>query len=316
MSKRLIPVALTILSGTALAWAAACSSSSPTPDGGSSSSSSSSSSSGGGSSSGSGSGSGSGSSSGSSGGSKDSGGGGTFVKIDDMETLNADGGSTSGPIELTGYPTGESPGYWYDGVGPTDPRNTLTPPANAFAYSLLPAPHTTMPNVTSTHGAHVACALWPQYAYCQEALEFAQAPSDAGGSATVGVSYDISAYTGITFWVMAGANMTPGGVRVLFPDINSDPRGGHCAVGDAGACYDSWSYEIPATMVTTSWQQVTVTYAPMNGQLGVQNFGYEAANFDTKHVYGITFQVSGPSVMDASAAINADYWIDDIYFAK
>ena len=329
MYRKLIPVALSILSGTALAWAAACSSTpaSSGPSGGSSSSSgggsSSGGSSGGGSSGASSSSSGAGSSS-CSGGNKDSGGGGTFVKIDDMETMGGpDGGSTNGPIELTGLPTGEFAGYWYNGVGPTDPRNTITPPANAFTYSPLPAPHTTMTGITSAHGAHVACAIWPQYGYCQQAFEFAQVNSaDAGASDSGGptprttVAFDASGYTGITFWIMAGSNMSTTGVRVLFPDVDSDPRGNRCGVGDAGGCYDSWSYEIPASMVTSTWTQVTVAYAPMNGQLTTQNFGYEAANFDPTKVYGITFQVSGPSIMDASAAVNADFWIDDIYFTK
>ena len=241
-----------------------------------------------------------------------------------MESVNADGGSTNGPIELTGLPTGDYPGYWYDGVSSGDARNTVSPPSNDYTYSLLPAPHTTMTGVMSAHGAHVACAIWDKYGFCQEAFEFAQANSadaavsDSGGpTPRTTAAFDISAYTGITFWAMAGSTMsTTAQLRVLFPDIDSDPRGGRCAVGDAGACYDSWSYVLPATMLTSSWQQVTVKYAPMNGVLTTQTFGYEAANFDPAHVYGVGFQVSGPNAADAGAAVNADFWIDDIYFAK
>ncbi len=334
MTRRLIPVSVAILSGTALVWAAACSSSTSSSPPGSGSSSS------GGSSSGAGS-SGAGSSSGSKGGSSSSGGSGsgagsssgagsggssgtavTYVKIDDMETTGGpDGGSTNGPIELTGLPTGEYPGYWYDGVSSSDPRNTVTPPNNMYTYSVLPAPHTTMTGVTSAHGAHVACPIWDQYGFCQQAFEFAQVNVDAaapegGATPRVTAAFDISQYNGITFWVMAGPKMdATAKIRVLFPDIDSDPRGNRCG-GDAGQCYDSWSYVIPSAMVTSSWTQVSVAYAPADGVLAAQSFGFEAPHFDPAHVYGIGFQVSGPSVMDASAAVNADYWIDDIYFTK
>jgi hypothetical protein len=245
------------------------------------------------------------------------------VLIDDME------GTGNGPIKLKVTDTlpGSLPGYWFDGVSLTQADggigapNTLTP--RPFTFTMLPMPHTTYSGTMSTSGAHVACSIGDQYGFCQEAFEFAQIPASDAGAASdaadaapiprITQQFDISQYKQVTFWTMAGASAGTQSLKVLFPDVNSDPRGGICGVGDAGQCYDSWSYPVPGTMLTTSWSQVTIN---LGTDLVAQNFGHEAAAYDPHHAYGIGFQVGGPNTADSGMIVRADYWIDDIYFVK
>ncbi|MDP8999157.1 MAG: hypothetical protein M3O46_03500 [Myxococcota bacterium] len=374
MSRKLISVGLSILGGTALAYASACSSdSSPTQSdaGDAASSSSSGSSSGGGSGSSSGSSSGGGSGGSSGGGSGSSSGaasdGGAVVLIDDMEPTNPPG-AANGPIKLMPFPAGEYPGYWYDGMSNGDTRNTITPATTTYGYSMLPMSHMTMTGITSTRGAHVACTLWDTYGYCQEAFEFAQVNSgvdagtviplldagldgtlpdagtlldgslldaarDAASDATSSVSdaaaeaaagdasaaitprttvpFDVSPYTGVTFWAMTGGDAGTTNVIVGFPNVDTDPRGGRCLEDGGGKCYDNFARTV---MFTGTWTKVTVPF----GVLAQAGWGHAAPTmmFDATKVYGITFQVSGPQVADAGAPVNADIWIDDIYFTK
>jgi hypothetical protein len=239
---------------------------------------------------------------------------------------------TNGPVQIA-VPSGEFPGYWYDGVSQGSPNNTITPGtglAGAFVYSTLTTPNPLDP--TSTKGAHVACTIWDQYGYCQEAFEFAQVNVDGGAGLDaspeasvprVTVPFDASMYTGITFWTLAGPTASGQALKVLFPDIDTDPRGGICGpvagspqyTGDAGACYDSWGQTLMAAMLSsTAWMQVTVSFATLGGG----NFGYEGLTGGVvpSKLFGVTFQVSGPTVMDAAAPVVADYWVDDIYFTK
>ena len=60
-------------------------------------------------------------------------------------------------------PSGEFPGYWYDGVS-QDARNSITPGTGitgGFTYSPLALANPALP--TSTKAAHVACAIWDQF---------------------------------------------------------------------------------------------------------------------------------------------------------
>ena len=147
---------------------------------------------------------------------------------------------------------------------------------------------------------------------------------DAGSNAglpicKVTVPFDISQYTGVAFWAKAGDLGDAGSVslKVIFPDPDTDPRGGVCNSSTAGAagptdtsqCYNSYAYSAP---LYGDWQEIIVRF----DQLALGNFGYSTPNpFNEKQVYGINFQLqdSDPA---GSPTDNFDFWIDDLYFIK
>jgi hypothetical protein len=300
MSKKLISVALSIVSGAAIAsGAASCSNSDNGGDAGSGSSGGSGSSSGGGSSgsgsgsssgggsSGSGSGSSSGGGSGSSGG-IDSGGssdasdaGPTYTLIDNM----SGGPTVSGPLKCPGCN-----GSWYN-YG--DPSGATTPSINAFLYTAFTPPLTTVFSTTAESNASRLASTKPFGGFGAGMGFFYKlsVPADAGADATVSVPMplDVSAYTGISFYAMASADAGATTLHVLFPDINTDPNG-HSADGGSicTACFDHFGTTVA---LTTTWTQYTV---PFNGLMQAGFGAPKPTALDTKNAFGIVFQINGP----------------------
>jgi hypothetical protein len=267
-----------------------------------------------------------------------------YTLIDDMET------TTHGPIELdAGFTAGETPAYWFNfgasklpEAGP--PPDTADPTIMMFTFSAVTPPHTTLPGITSSHAAHQACDLNVLYDVCGIGVEFAQVPDtdggdagsavvdagavlDAGADGDAGpsipettVPFNISQYKGITFWGRTAVTTDAGGfdVKVLFPDTDTDPRGGVCNSANAGAsgptdtseCYNSYAEHVS---FTGDWQQFTVMFS----DLAIDgSFGFQApAPWSGTNVYGINWQAQDNAMPDASAQ-PMDVWIDDVYFIQ
>ncbi len=271
----------------------------------------------------------------------------SYVLIDDMET------TTHGPIELTGIPSSDSPGYWFNfgankllEAGP--PPDMADPPIMSFAFSALPAPTTTLNGKTSNHAAHQSCTLNSLYDVCGIGMEFAQvnAPDAGDGGAVVDASagagdagdagpsipkvtipFDISRYKGITFWGRTTTSTDDAGltmVKVLFPDTDTDPRGGVCnsalarASGpdDTSQCYNSYALSFA---FTSDWQQFTVMFDDPNFSIA-STFGYQGDGggpppWTGTNVYGINWQAQDNAMPDADG-VATDLWIDDVYFIE
>jgi hypothetical protein len=164
-----------------------------------------------------------------------------------------------------------------------------------FAFSALPAPQETMAGVNSSKAAHVACKIVDQYGYCQVGFDFAY-PAAA---------FDISKATGIVFWGMSAAASS---VKVQIANDDSDPAGGKCGTTDASTsrCWDSFATYLP---FTDKWQKFEVKFS----KLRQDGWGMEVPAFDATTARGINFLVQGPTTTTAPA-IDADFWIDDVYF--
>jgi hypothetical protein len=263
----------------------------------------------------------------------------TYTLIDDMET------TTHGPIELdAGITPPETPAYWFnfgaskpEDAGP--PLDTADPPLTEFVFTALPTPHTTLNNIVSQHAAHEACSLDQLYDVCGIGVEFAQLPDagdggdvdatieDAGADGDAAppipehtVPFDISAYKGISFWGRTATGADAGGldVKVLFPDTDTDPRGGVCnssvarASGptDLSQCYNSYAEDLT---FTGDWQQFFVMFS----DLAIDPlFGYQGAQpWSGTNVYGINWQAQDNLMPDAGPQ-PFDVWIDDVYFIR
>jgi hypothetical protein len=161
-----------------------------------------------------------------------------------------------------------------------------------------------MPGVTSNHAAHVACRIADLYGYCEEGFDFAVADEDGGQTRA---TYDISQYDGIVFWGMSPAANR---VKVMVQNIDTDAQGGRCGITDASSarCWDNFSTYLN---FTDTWQRFEVKFSDMEQE----GWGRPAPGgvFDLTKAYSIYFSVNGPGKA-GDPAVNADVWIDDLYF--
>jgi hypothetical protein len=116
----------------------------------------------------------------------------------------------------------------------------------------------------------------------------------------LGSPYDASKYKGFTFWAKIDGG-TSTGIRVVFPDKDTQPDGNICKTGVTGssACYDHYGMRVT---LGTEWKKYTVPFA----SLTTDNWGSKGTGFDPSTLYEIQFQIP----------VNAKFgiWIDDVAF--
>jgi hypothetical protein len=115
----------------------------------------------------------------------------------------------------------------------------------------------------------------------------------------IGGPYDASKYDGISFWAKIDSGSSSG-LRVAFPDKDTQPDGGLCQGSVPGnQCWDHYGYRI-LTGLTTQWTKYTVSF----NSLTQNGWGRAGAGFDRSTIYEVQFQL--PS--------NAKFgvWIDDV----
>jgi hypothetical protein len=111
----------------------------------------------------------------------------------------------------------------------------------------------------------------------------------------LGSPYDASKYTGISFWAKIDAGTSPG-VRVAFPDKDTQPEGNIC---QPGTCYDHYGYRVT---LTTTWTKYTVPFS----LLKQGGWGHAGTAFDPSTLYQVAFDID----------VNATFgiWVDDVAF--
>jgi hypothetical protein len=148
----------------------------------------------------------------------------------------------------------------------------------------------------------------------------AGADGDAGASVPMTtVPFDISKYKGISFWGRTDLDDGSGiDLKVLFPDTDTDPRGGVCnsaaarASGptDLSQCYNSYAVHVN---LTSNWTQFKVLFSDLaiDGSFGFQG----AQPWSGTNVYGINWQEQDNNSDDPTNQ-PMDLWIDDVYFIQ
>jgi hypothetical protein len=198
-----------------------------------------------------------------------------------------------------------------DGTGsvlPNDDRNggwyTYTDPTANCA--VMPAPKATAGageiaggRCTSTFAMHFSgtgCTTWG--AGVGTDLK-APAAADGGTAAGPKVAYDVTGYTGVSFWVRAekGAAMR---FKMPMSDETKVEDGGACVESATNKCSDNFGTNVA---LTKNWVKKTVMFSAMKQEAWGKTFTWNPA-----HVTSIQFQVP------ASAAF--DVWIDDVAFIK
>jgi len=120
------------------------------------------------------------------------------------------------------------------------------------------------------------------------------------------VAYDLTPYTGVTFWAMA----TPGSdtsLRIKFP-MTAETRiedGGACVESDSHKCSDDWgeAFTLPSN---GNWKQVTIHFAD--------------AAF-TQEGWGAVYpwhpaDVTSIQIQSRDQTQTYDFWIDDVYLLR
>lgn len=142
------------------------------------------------------------------------------------------------------------------------------------------------------------CAGASKFAYCTTGgSEFTTwgagigtdlgAVDDAGNKSTV----DLSAYSGVSFWIRRNSGSMPGTVKLIMADENTAEEGGACSnAADAAATMkcDPFVTSVP---LSDQWEKQTISFSTLK-QGG---WGKPVAAFSPEAVYGIQLQFA-PSV--------------------
>jgi hypothetical protein len=233
-------------------------------------------------------------------------------------TLVDDAANPSGQISFP-VTSGYTAGYWFTTINDGG-SITPVPAASGGSWSYTPVPSPA--DASIAQAACISGVTSPtEYSEAGEGFNWALQQIDAAADSGIqapAVEWDISKYTGISFWVYVPADSGAGtqSIRVLFPDKTTDPRGNVClldASTPATTCYDSWEKTVP---FAPGWQLVQIHFTDLI-QLGFgepdtyMSGGVPA--FDAQHSFGVTFQANGPQMADASAGIPFDFCIADLY---
>lgn len=110
--------------------------------------------------------------------------------------------------------------------------------------------------------------------------------------------WDASAYTGITFWAHAGANLT---VTVAMPDIDTEPAGGRCDVANGGCDH----HYVKSIQIDNHWRRYVVLFSELVAEPGTVP---PPAGFAPDALIGVQFRMGGGQTYDL--------WIDDLAFVS
>lgn len=118
---------------------------------------------------------------------------------------------------------------------------------------------------------------------------------------SLGAPYNASKYRGISFWAKVDSGSSAG-LRVSFPDKDTQPDGGLCQVTASSgptACFDHYGKQL---LLTGEWQKYTVLFS----EITQRRWGRQGTAFDPSSLFEILFQIP--------VTANFALWIDDISF--
>jgi hypothetical protein len=193
-------------------------------------------------------------------------------------------------------PNGDRNGGWYSYTD-TAPTCMVMPAPNGTATA-AEIPGGRCQSMFAMHFTGTGCSVFGAGVGTDLA---APASTDAG--ATTGSAaktpYDVSMYTGISFWVRADKGSS---IRFKMPmtDETKTTDGGNCMESTTAKCSDDFGANIA---LTKNWVKKTVMFSTMKQEGWGKKFTWTPA-----HVTSIQFQVPIVAAFDV--------WIDDVSFVK
>ncbi|HVU49543.1 MAG TPA: hypothetical protein VHL80_02590 [Polyangia bacterium] len=193
-------------------------------------------------------------------------------------------------------PNGGRNGGWYSYID-TAPTCMVMPAPNGTATA-AEIPGGRCQSMFAMHFSGMGCSVFGAGVGTDLA---APASTDAG--ATTGSAaktpYDVSMYSGISFWVRADKGSS---IRFKMPmtDDTKTTDGGNCVDSATSKCSDDFGSNIA---LTKNWVKKTVMFSKMTQEGWGKKFTWTPA-----HVTSIQFQVPVVAAFDV--------WIDDVSFVK
>ena len=196
-------------------------------------------------------------------------------------------------------------GYWYS-YNDMSSGCTQTPAVGEAYVGAVPATPSPLGGGLALHGEWTGCTTFG----AGVGVDINQPIVDGGTYTGPKVAYDLTEYSGITFWAMS----TPGTdtrfhVKVNMTDETKVADGGTCdeAVlgGKCSDAYGSWF-----TLSTDgAWRQITIRFAD-SSRFRQEGWGI-GFPWNPTHVTSIQVQSA-----DGETGEPYDFWLDDLYLTK
>jgi hypothetical protein len=232
------------------------------------------------------------------------GGAGTGINLATSALLSDFQVGTVARIEPAGTPPRNGRWYSYNDLSATCVQD---PPVGADHYPSMPPTAGPGPSGgLALHAKWDGCAVWG--AGIGAYLNLVEA---ADGGVAALLPYDLTGYSGITFWAMTSPTADNKlRFKVVMRGETLIREGGTCdeAVVGINKCGDSWGWTFTAP-VTGAWQQVTVQFANLT-KFKQEGWGHVVA-WNPSDVLAIQIQAQGTE-MDQPF----DFWIDDVYLFR
>ncbi len=178
-----------------------------------------------------------------------------------------------------------------------------TPDGQWAPYGAAAPPGGVRPGSTgllALHGSWTGCTIWG--AGIGANLNQPGAPD--GGPAPVPVPYDVTPFTGVTFWARAAVGSdTALRIKFTMTDETMVEWGGLCVESATNKCSDDYGekFNLPSN---GTWKQVTVRWS--DAAFAQEGWG-AVFPWNPQHVLGIQIQ-------SVDKVETYDFWIDDLYF--
>jgi hypothetical protein len=152
------------------------------------------------------------------------------------------------------------------------------------------------PNCSATGSLHVkgtGFAMWG----AATGVDWKPRPGDGDGGYGEKMTYDASAYRGISFWAKVGPKSIKK-MRVNFPDIDTHP--------DLGSCKTCWNHFMKEVELTTDWQEYQISFKELAQRAG---WGEpRPKSVQPNQLYALTFAMEGGG--------DFELWVDDVKFLQ
>jgi hypothetical protein len=225
-----------------------------------------------------------------------------------------------GSMVRSGLTTGVTPGTWFTFT--SDPNPAAVNPVHGMPYTFTTV--TPPSGVASTHAACLTSTGFIGFDAGQGfnfAVTGGPAPDagpDAAAPPATPTTFDTTPYKGVKFYAMAmGAAGSPA-IKISFPDdqthgaVTSSTCNVNLGKGQSGQCDDDFADQAEA--VSATWVQISIPFATGISQQGYGGTAGTFPSWDAAHVYGMNFQVGGPTADAGNPAFG--FCIADIEFTQ